>query len=135
MRSEQVIGAYCMELINWFASLMYGSGLRVMEARHRCVFRMSIFPEQCLFVREAQKARSGGRTLFARILCWSPSNTNRSGPGVTISEDIQDGFGRSICQVLGQELYPKAAPPQKKKKKTPPAAVAICFLRGAPGPV
>tara|TARA_R110000824_G_scaffold102357_4_gene242769 strand:- start:7515 stop:8501 length:987 start_codon:yes stop_codon:yes gene_type:complete len=100
----QVIGAMhgAHQLV---ASLMYGSGLRVMEAVRLRVQDVD-FAEQCLFVREA-KGEKWRRTLLPHSLL-EPLRTQIDLALALHQRDIQDGFGAVYLPGALAKKYPKA---------------------------
>ncbi|PKM04307.1 MAG: recombinase XerD [Gammaproteobacteria bacterium HGW-Gammaproteobacteria-6] len=87
------------------AGLMYGSGLRVMEAVRLRVQDVD-FSEQCLFVREA-KGEKWRRTLLPRSLL-APLRSQIDLALALHQRDLQDGFGAVYLPGALAKKYPKA---------------------------
>jgi integron integrase len=88
------------------ASLMYGSGLRVMEAARLRVQDVD-FSEPCLFVREA-KGDKWRRTILPVSLCDSLKNQVEFALALH-QQDLEDGFGEVYMTQALNKKYPAAA--------------------------
>lgn len=88
------------------ASLMYGSGLRVMEATRLRVQDVD-FSEQCLFVREA-KGDKWRRTLLPAALTEGLRNQVAFALALH-QQDLDDGFGEVYLPNALSKKYPNAA--------------------------
>ncbi|GAB2889978.1 integron integrase [Microbulbifer echini] len=88
------------------ASLMYGSGLRVMETV-RLRIKDIDFAEQCLFVRES-KGEKWRRTLLPKSLIGSLKTQIRYTLSVH-QQDLDEGFGEVYLPFALSKKYPKAA--------------------------
>lgn len=88
------------------ASLMYGSGLRVMEAVRLRVQDVD-FSEQCLFVREA-KGEKWRRTLLPHALL-APLRAQIDMALALHQRDLLDGYGAVYLPGALDKKYPKAA--------------------------
>ncbi|WP_157890279.1 phage integrase N-terminal SAM-like domain-containing protein [Marinobacterium aestuarii] len=88
------------------ASLMYGSGLRVMEAVRLRVQDVD-FGQQCLFIRET-KGDKWRRTLLPRSLV-APLQLQIDFALTLHQQDLSEGFGEVYCHMRFQ----KSIPPQR----------------------
>lgn len=88
------------------SALMYGSGLRVMEAVRLRVQDID-FNEGCLIVREA-KADKWRRTLLPRALV-QPLKTQVEYALALHQQDLQEGFGEVYMPFALDRKYPSAA--------------------------
>ncbi|SDU16340.1 integron integrase [Halopseudomonas salegens] len=88
------------------ASLMYGSGLRVMEAVRLRVQDVD-FSEQCLFIREA-KGEKWRRTLLPHALL-APLRAQIDMALALHKRDLLDGYGAVYLPGALDKKYPKAA--------------------------
>jgi integron integrase len=88
------------------ASLMYGSGLRVMEAARLRVQDVD-FAHKCLFVREA-KGEKWRRTLLPHVLV-DPLKAQINFALALHQKDLQEGFGEVYLPGALSKKYPKAA--------------------------
>lgn len=88
------------------ASLMYGSGLRVMEATRLRVQDVD-FSEQCLFVRET-KGDKARRSLLPGSLVDGLRNQIEYALALH-RQDLEDGFGEVYLPNALSKKYPNAA--------------------------
>lgn len=88
------------------AGLMYGSGLRVMEAVRLRVQDVD-FSESCLFIRET-KGDKWRRTLLPSSLC-EPLKAQIELALALHQQDLQDGFGEVYLPNALAKKYPGAA--------------------------
>lgn len=88
------------------ASLMYGSGLRVMEAARLRVQDVD-FGQQCLFVRET-KGERWRRTLLPRSLT-QPLKAQIDLALALHQRDLEEGFGEVYLPYALAKKYPSAA--------------------------
>lgn len=88
------------------ASLMYGSGLRVMEAARLRVQDVD-FSEPCLFVRET-KGDKWRRTILPASICESLKNQVEYALALH-QQDLEDGFGEVYMPQALNKKYPGAA--------------------------
>lgn len=88
------------------ASLMYGSGLRVMEAARLRVQDVD-FSEPCLFIRET-KGDKWRRTILPASICESLKNQVEFALSLH-RQDLEDGFGEVYMPGALAKKYPKAA--------------------------
>ncbi|MFD1215015.1 integron integrase [Microbulbifer celer] len=88
------------------ASLMYGSGLRVMEAVRLRVQDID-FAQQCLFVRES-KGEKTRRTLLPTSLL-APLKAQVDLVLALHQRDLEEGFGAVYLPFALSKKYPKAA--------------------------
>lgn len=88
------------------ASLMYGSGLRVMEAVRLRVQDVD-FGHQCLFVRES-KGDKWRRTILPRSLL-QPLQAQVEFALALHKRDLEEGFGEVYLPGALAKKYPKAA--------------------------
>ncbi len=88
------------------ASLMYGSGLRVMEAARLRVQDVD-FAEPCLFVRET-KGDKWRRTILPASICESLKNQVEYALALH-QQDLEDGFGEVYMPQALNKKYPGAA--------------------------
>lgn len=88
------------------ASLMYGSGLRVMEAVRLRIQDVD-FAEQCLFVRES-KGEKWRRTLLPQSLI-EPLRSQIDFALALHKRDLLEGFGAVYLPGALAKKYPKAA--------------------------
>lgn len=88
------------------ASLMYGSGLRVMEAVRLRVQDVD-FGHQCLFVRES-KGEKWRRTILPRSLL-QPLKTQVEFALALHRRDLEEGFGEVYLPGALAKKYPRAA--------------------------
>ncbi|SFR63553.1 integron integrase [Marinobacter daqiaonensis] len=88
------------------ASLMYGSGLRVMEAVRLRVQDLD-FSEPCVFVRES-KGNKWRRTILPASLCES-LETQVEYALALHRQDLEDGFGEVYMPNALAKKYPAAA--------------------------
>lgn len=88
------------------ASLMYGAGLRVMEAVRLRVQDID-FSQECIFVREA-KGEKWRRTLLPKSLIHSlKAQVNLA--LLIHQQDLSDGFGEVYLPFALAKKYPKAS--------------------------
>lgn len=88
------------------AALMYGAGLRVMEAVRLRVQDVD-FAQQCLVVREA-KANKWRRTLLPRSLV-EPLRVQVDYALAVHKQDLNDGYGEVYLPYALEKKFPKAA--------------------------
>ena len=88
------------------ASLMYGSGLRVMQAA-RLRIQVVDFSEPCLFVRET-KGDKWRRTILPASICESLKNQVEYALALH-QQDLEDGFGEVYMPQALNKKYPAAA--------------------------
>ncbi|PHQ15390.1 integron integrase [Marinobacter profundi] len=88
------------------ASLMYGSGLRVMEAARLRIQDVD-FSEPCLFVRET-KGDKWRRTILPASIGESLKNQVEFALALH-RQDLEDGFGEVYMPGALAKKYPKAA--------------------------
>lgn len=96
----------CLEDVHWLcASLMYGSGLRVMETVRLRVQDVD-FANNCLIARET-KGRKWRRTLLPRSLV-TPLKIQIEKALDIHEKDLSDGFGAVYLPDALARKYPKA---------------------------
>lgn len=88
------------------ASLMYGSGLRVMEAVRLRVQDID-FAQQCLFVRESKGEKTRRTLLPASLL--APLKAQVDLALALHQRDLEEGFGAVYLPFALSKKYPKAA--------------------------
>ena len=105
MRSEPAISAMSGDH-KLATSLMYGAGLRVMEAVRLRVQDID-FGQSCIFVRET-KGDKWRRTLLPRSLI-EPLRAQIDLALAIHQQDLQEGFGEVYLPYALAKKYPKAA--------------------------